>query len=67
MLEETALCHVPVGTVFQLDGAPPRFVCRVGFFLDREFPELWMGKVVPFLASSFSIFDSFGYFSSGGL
>jgi hypothetical protein len=35
----TALCHVPVGTVFRLDGAPPHFSRRDRVFLGREFPD----------------------------
>jgi hypothetical protein len=30
-------CHVPVGTVFQLDGASFHFFHHVHAFLDREF------------------------------
>jgi len=43
-MENTALLHVPVGTVFQLDGAPPHFFCHVCAFLDREFPDPWIGR-----------------------
>jgi hypothetical protein len=35
--ENTVLCHVPMGTVFQLDGAPYHFSCHVHAFLDRNF------------------------------
>jgi hypothetical protein len=38
MMENTALRRVPVGTVFQSDGAPPHFFRRVRAFPDREFP-----------------------------
>jgi hypothetical protein len=40
MVEKTTLCHVSVGTLLQLDGAPPHF-CLVRAFLDREFPDRW--------------------------
>jgi hypothetical protein len=43
-MENTALRHVPVGTVFQLNGAPSHFPRRVHAFLDREFPDRWIGK-----------------------
>jgi hypothetical protein len=39
MIENTALRHAPVGTILQLDGAPPHFSRRVRDFLDREFPD----------------------------
>jgi len=44
MMENTALCHVPVGTVFQSDCEPLHFCCRVCAFLDREFPDHWIGS-----------------------
>jgi len=37
MMENTALCHVHVGTVFQLDGVPFHFSCYVHDSKDREF------------------------------
>jgi len=37
---DAALCYVPVGTVFQSNGAAtPRFSLRIFDFLDREFPD----------------------------
>jgi len=47
MMGNTALCYVPVGTVFLLDGAPPHFSHHVHAFLDREFPECWIGIGAP--------------------
>jgi hypothetical protein len=44
MMENTALCHVFVRTVFQLDGAPPHFSHCVCAFLDREFPVCWIRR-----------------------
>jgi hypothetical protein len=41
------LDHVPVGTVFQLDGAPPHFSHCVCAFLDREFSDYWIGRGGP--------------------
>jgi hypothetical protein len=43
VMEDTALCHVPVGAVFQLDGAPPHFSRHVLAFMDREFLYCWIG------------------------
>jgi len=40
----TVLRHAPVGTAFQLDGAPLHFSRRVRVFLDREFPHRWVGR-----------------------
>jgi hypothetical protein len=37
MMENNALSHVTLGTVFQLDGAPPHFFHHVDAFMDREF------------------------------
>jgi hypothetical protein len=34
MVENNALYHVPVGTVFQLDGAPPHISHHFHAFLD---------------------------------
>jgi len=39
VMENTALCHVPVGTVFQSDDAQLHFFSRVPAFLDRKFPD----------------------------
>jgi hypothetical protein len=44
MMENTAFCHVSVGIVFQLNGAPPHFYRRVPAFLQREFPDHWTGR-----------------------
>jgi hypothetical protein len=44
MMENTALCPVPVITVFQLDGAPPHFSCCVCVFLGRNFPAHCIGR-----------------------
>jgi len=44
MVGNTTLLHVPVRTVFLLDGAPSHFSRRVSAFLDREFPDRWIGK-----------------------
>jgi hypothetical protein len=43
IIENTALHHVPVRTVFQSDGAPHYFSCCVRVFLDKEFPDCWIG------------------------
>jgi len=40
----TALRHVPVGTVFQLDGAPLHSSRRVSGSLDGEFLDSWLGR-----------------------
>jgi len=50
MMESTALHHVPVGTVFQLDGAPPHFSQHVCAFLDREFSDCCVGRGNSFLS-----------------
>jgi hypothetical protein len=43
MMENTALRHVAVGTVFQLDEAPPHFSRCFRVFLDRELTYSWLG------------------------
>jgi hypothetical protein len=45
-MEKFALHYDPVGAFFQLDGAPPHFCC-VHAFLDREFPDCWVGRGEP--------------------
>jgi hypothetical protein len=47
MRENNALCHVPVVTIFQLDGAPPHFFYSACVFLNREFPDYWIGRGGP--------------------
>jgi hypothetical protein len=47
VMENTAMRHVPVGTVFHLDGAPPRFPCCVRVLMDRGFPDRWIGRGRP--------------------
>jgi len=42
--EDTGVRHVPVGTDFQPDGAPPHLSRRVPVFLDRYIPDCWMEK-----------------------
>jgi hypothetical protein len=44
VMENTALRHVPVGTVLQSDGAPCHFSRHVRAFLDREFPDHWVER-----------------------
>jgi hypothetical protein len=44
MIENTALHCVSVGTVFQLDGAPPHFSHHVHAFLDRDFTACWIQR-----------------------
>jgi hypothetical protein len=39
VMDNTALCHVPAGTVSQSDSAPTHFSRRVSAFVDREFPD----------------------------
>jgi len=43
MMEITALHHITVGTVLQLDGAPSHFSNCVCAFLGKEFPDHWIG------------------------
>jgi hypothetical protein len=43
MMQSIDLRRVPVGTVSHLC-APPKFVPRVRVFLDREFPDSWIGR-----------------------
>jgi hypothetical protein len=57
MMENTALCYVPVGTVFQLHFAPRYFFHCVRAFLDREFPDRWIGIGGTHSLSPFSRFD----------
>jgi hypothetical protein len=49
VMEITALLHVPVGTFFQLHGAPPHFSGRFRVFLGREFPDRWILRCGPIL------------------
>jgi hypothetical protein len=49
MMENTALHHVPVGTVFQLDGVLPCFFHCVHAFLDTELPESLYNKRTHYL------------------
>jgi hypothetical protein len=50
-----------VGTVFQSDGASPRFSRHVRDFLDTDFPDRWTGRGEP----SFFRLDSWIFFSRG--
>jgi hypothetical protein len=65
MVENNALRHLPVGTVFQLNGALPHFSRRVGDFLDGEFLDRWTGRgeAIP-CPLPFSRSDSSRYFLS---
>jgi hypothetical protein len=47
MMEKTAWCHIPAGTVFQLDGASTNFSYYVHAFPNREFPESCIGRAGP--------------------
>jgi hypothetical protein len=44
MMKNNDLHHIPAGTVFQSDGAPPHFSSCVHVFLDSEFPDHWIGR-----------------------
>jgi hypothetical protein len=52
ILENILLRHVPVGAVFQLEGAPPHFFHCIRTFLDREFLDRWMGRQEPIVIIS---------------
>jgi hypothetical protein len=43
-----------VGTAFRSDGAPPHFFRHVLAFMDREFPDQWLGigELIPWLPNS---------------
>jgi hypothetical protein len=56
MMESTALCHVPVGTIFQSDGAPPHLSCPARLFLDGVSWPLNRKGRTHFLDLSFSRF-----------
>jgi hypothetical protein len=58
MMENTALNHVPVGTVFQLDGVPLHFSVMFLPFLTGSFLIVVQEEEDPFPGSSFSRFDS---------
>jgi hypothetical protein len=62
MMKNIPLCHVPVGTVFLLDGALPHFSHHVHAFINREFPELLDRKA----GSNYSLVLSFFRFDSCG-
>jgi hypothetical protein len=44
MMENNALCYVPVGKLFWLFGAPPYFSSHIHTFQDRDFPDNWIGR-----------------------
>jgi hypothetical protein len=44
ILKNTALCHVSVGRVFQFNGTLHHSSRRFSAFLDREFPDHWLGR-----------------------
>jgi len=44
MMENSTLCHVCVGRVFQSDGAPHHIYRRVRTLIDRKFPDVWIGR-----------------------
>jgi hypothetical protein len=69
MIENTYLCHIAMRTVFYLDGAPPHFSCHVRPFLDRDFPNRWIGRggeAVPWPPRSpyLNFLDFFGFFKT---
>jgi hypothetical protein len=47
VLRQNALRHVPVGIFLQLRGAMCNFYRRVRAFLDRVFPDRWIGREEP--------------------
>jgi hypothetical protein len=66
MMEDTALLHIPAGTVFQLYSAPSHFSSHVRAFLDREFSDPWIEKEGPSsLAPSFSDITHLDFFFLG--
>jgi hypothetical protein len=44
IMEDTVLCYISAGTIFQLVSAPPHFSHHVCAFLDREFCNCWIGR-----------------------
>jgi hypothetical protein len=44
MVKNTAVHHVPVETVCQLDGAPPHFSRHIRAFLHMDFPARWVRR-----------------------
>jgi hypothetical protein len=56
-----AFHHIPLGTVFQLNEAPPHFCCVFAFW-DTEFPHSWIGRgVAHSLVPLISRFDSLDF------
>jgi hypothetical protein len=47
VMENSALHHVPLETIFPLVGAPPHFSCCVYACLDRKLPNHWIGREEP--------------------
>jgi hypothetical protein len=47
MIENTALHHIPVGTVFQVDDVPAHLSHHICAFLDTELPDHWIGRRGP--------------------
>jgi hypothetical protein len=54
LMENIVLLHVPVGTIFSLNGAPLLSSHCVHTFQDREFPDHWIGRGRPIPWSSCS-------------
>lgn len=70
MVEDTAVCNIPAGTVFQLVGAPSYFSHCVIAFLEREFHDHWIGSGgggVNSLVPLFSRLYTLRFFSSEDL
>jgi len=63
VLENITLHHVRVGTVLQLDHTPPHFSHCVCAFIDKKYPDCWVGRgePIPWFAHSpvFSPLDFF--------
>jgi hypothetical protein len=70
MVEDTALCHVLVSSVFQLNGSPPHFFHCLHAFMYREFPDHRRGREGPlfWLTNSLDLtpIDSFFFEVSEG-
>ena len=49
MLQLYAVPHLPDGTIYQQDGAPPHFVNIICTFLDEQFPSRWIGRGSPYV------------------
>ena len=47
MLQYFVIDQLPLGLIFQQDGAPPHYHRQVRDFLNANFPDMWIGRGGP--------------------